>query len=410
MKIQLTPSVSHPRNSKDSTDFQKPNPLTDVQAEPQQKRRYTDFYYRRLQGENDRNSERYKVLNSSVEFHNVSIAERRRTTNWEPADSWNPSEGKPQPVLMTSNTRLSIPDHSSVAADEQHLPSKLPSPLDIIREYDQSTTPAQKPGTDHTQELSFNQLRRFHLRRATEMPSSVLTGGIRKIRETDQVMESFFAEEITPNARCPPKPIEQELLPEKGTNNQSGVIPTHERWTIPNSETHEQPAGTTNKEANPPLVSELEELPMPYRLLLAEVDGQAENFNQNQRQRPQLRHKPKPPNQRKGFDNSLSLNDKPNPVVDQIMKDAECDEEYIYDTYIYQPRARMVDLESMQGRIGLLIVDNEVRSRLEVFEEGNSSEDECHLGEEDENGTSLSTFRSLSLYLHRSIQLSSSVD
>ena len=417
----MTRSVGRPSNSKGiRQNTEKPNPLTDVQAEPQQKRRYTDFYYQRLQGEGDKTTKRYKELNNSVECHDGSTAERRRTSKWEPADSWKPSEGEPQPVQTTSNTRPSIPDEgddSSVAADEHRLPGKLPSLLDDKREHDQSPTPASKPDIDNVRKPSLNQLRRFHLRRATEVLSPILSGGTHESRKTNQAMESFFAEEITPSARYPPKLIEQELRemfiwdPENGTNNRSDVVPTHARWTISDSGAHEQLARTTNREAISPLVSELEELPMPYRLLLAGVDGQAENISQNQQQRPQLRHKPKPPDQRKkGIENSLSPNDKPDLVVDQIMKDADSDEEYIYDTYIYQPCARMVDLESMQGRVGLLIVDDEIRSRLEAFEGGNSSGDEYDLGEEDENGTSLPHFRSLPLHLPRSIPLSSSVD
>ncbi|KAI9882247.1 MAG: hypothetical protein M1823_006008 [Watsoniomyces obsoletus] len=64
----------------------------------------------------------------------------------------------------------------------------------------------------------------------------------------------------------------------------------------------------------------------------------------------------------------------------------EKEEEYTYDTYIYQPRLRKIDDDLIQGRIGLLIVDDEVRAEWGEYEEIDPGEEDGYEDEEeDEN-------------------------
>ncbi len=279
---------------------------------------------------------------------------------------------------------------------------------------------ASKAAIDTLQNLPIESLRRYHLRRPAEGPASPLIApaGIRKPRRIKKVRSMMFAEEVHDSDHHLSKHVEGAL--EKMNIGQASQSDGGERASEGNISRPLRQA-TVNGEPDDRMI--IEEVPQKqdgnepkdeesdmaelqkYQELLAEVLNQDSHAStQQQPTQPRTRHTTSSKNQVRQSSKS-SKHITPEVVMEDddqtpakykaeaktsessVKEGEESEEEYTYDTYIYQPRLRKVDEDLMQGRIGLLIVDDEVRAEWEAYEEIDPAEEDGYEDdEEDENG------------------------
>lgn len=238
-------------------------------------------------------------------------------------------------------------------------------------------------------------VRRFHLAKIAMAYPQGPVGGVRKLKRPGKSSVALLFEEIKSKAKKSPARkgvgydavVEQSsgvgLSPRKRPHMRGGKIPPQaqesKEATVPVKTPQEEdavPGGPTN--LGP---SEFSELPGWVQDLLSKQLGSAALDGGARPQKP-LKIKPTAP--------ALRYRDR-HPDHDDGMADtyqhetngvSEDETEYVYDTYIREPRQYMPN----DKNFGLLVVDDETQTVWETFEDAELSNDGEADEEEDENG------------------------